>query len=240
MALRLELARVTAGYGRVEVLHDVSMAVPAGAVVALLGPNGAGKTTTLRAISGTLAISRGTIQVDGRSIKGRSPYGVARAGVVLIPEGRGVFPSLNVRDNLAIAARATSGISERERQGRVAALLGVFPRLGERLGQRAGSLSGGEQQMLAMSRALLSEAKVLLMDEISMGLAPIVVEQLFDAVGQLRAAGLTIVLVEQYLTYALRLADICYVLTKGRVAFVGEPAELAGSDALAGAYLGGG
>jgi len=240
VAPRLELDRVVTGYGRVEVLHGLSIAVPDGATVALLGPNGAGKTTTLSAIAGTLPVWRGSVRLDGEKLSGRSPYGIARSGVVLVPEGRGIFPSLSVRENLAIAARASRGRSERERKARIAEAIDIFPRLGERLSQRAGSLSGGEQQMLALSRALLADPKLLLMDEISMGLAPLVVEQLFQSVEQLKAAGLTIVMVEQYLTYALRLADICYVLTKGRVAFCGEPSELSGDEALASTYLGAG
>jgi branched-chain amino acid transport system ATP-binding protein len=238
VAPRLELSNVTAGYGRVEVLHGLSMAVPQGATVALLGPNGAGKTTTLSAIAGTLPIWRGAIRLDGRKLSGHSPYSIARSGVLLVPEGRGIFPSLSVRENLAIDARAQRGRSERDRKARIAEVVGVFPRLGERLGQRAGSLSGGEQQMLALARALLADPKVLLMDEISMGLAPLVVEQLFASVERLKQEGMTIVMVEQYLTYALRMADIIYVLAKGKVAFCGEPSELAGDEALATAYLG--
>jgi branched-chain amino acid transport system ATP-binding protein len=236
----LDVDGVTASYGKVEVLHELSMAIPAGSVVALLGANGAGKTTTLRAISGTLPIRSGAIRLGGRRLDGRSVYEVARAGVLLVPEGRGVFPILTVRENLAVACRAARGLSGPERQSRVEGVLDTFPRLRERLGQRAGSLSGGEQQMLALCRALLAEPRVLMMDEISMGLAPLIVEQLFASVERLKAAGMTIVMVEQYLTYALRLADVCYVLAKGRVAFVGEPSELQGGSALAAAYLGSG
>ena len=232
MAALLELDNVTAGYGRVEVLHDLSLAVPAGSVVAVLGANGAGKTTTLRVISGTLPVSSGAVRLDGRDISRLSAYERARLGLTLIPEGRGIFPGLTVRENLAVASRAAQGHDRAWREERLTSVLDTFPRLRERSTQQAGTLSGGEQQMLAMSRAFLADPRVLLMDEISMGLAPKVVEQLFEAVGHLREAGHTIVLVEQYLTYALRFADICYVLSKGRVAFVGEPAELQGSDML--------
>ncbi|MHB8466646.1 MAG: ABC transporter ATP-binding protein [Acidimicrobiales bacterium] len=242
MPIALQLDRVTAGYGRVEVLKDFTVDVPAGQVVALLGPNGAGKTTALRAISGTLPIRRGAIRLDGRRLDGRSAYAIARRGVLLIPEGRGIFPSLNVRDNLRVAVRAGAGAggspSAGERAARIDRVLETFPRLGERLWQLAGRLSGGEQQMLAISRALLADPKVLMMDEISMGLAPIVVDQLFETVRRLKESGLTIVIVEQYLQHALRVADICYVMAKGRVAFVGEAAELASADAVEAAYLG--
>jgi branched-chain amino acid transport system ATP-binding protein len=234
----LAVDRVTSGYGKVEVLHDLTLSVPAGCVVALLGPNGAGKTTTLRVLSGTLPAWRGSVRLDGRRIDRGSPYEIARRGVVLIPEGRGIFPGLTVADNLAVGARSEPGVTADQRHLRMERVLGTFPRLRERLGQRAGTLSGGEQQMLSLSRAFLANPRVLMMDEISMGLAPIVVEQLFDSVAQLKADGLTIVLVEQYLTYALRFADVCYVLAKGRVAFVGEPDELRGSASLATSYLG--
>jgi branched-chain amino acid transport system ATP-binding protein len=234
----LEVDRLTTGYGKVEVVHGFSMSVPAGTVVALLGPNGAGKTTTLRALSGTLPVRKGTIRLEGQRLNGLSAYQIAARGVTLIPEGRGVFPSLSVRDNLAIAARAARLADAEQRQVRLDRVLETFPRLRERMNQRAGTLSGGEQQMLALSRALLADPKVLLLDEISMGLAPMIVEELFENVAQLRAQGLTIVLVEQYLTYALRLADICYLLAKGSAAFVGEPAELADSGALTSSYLG--
>jgi branched-chain amino acid transport system ATP-binding protein len=237
MPAALELDGVVAAYGRVEVLHGVSLAVPQGAVVALLGPNGAGKTTTLRAISGTVVPSKGVIRLDGRRISGKSPSGIARRGVALIPEGRGIFPSLSVRDNIEIAIRAATAGSEGQRRSGFDKIVGTFPRLGERLTQAAGTLSGGEQQMLAMSRALVCEPRVLMMDEISMGLAPIVVDQLFEAVAVLRAQGTTILLVEQYLTHALQLADICYVMSKGEVAFVGEPSELRDPDVVS-RYLG--
>ena len=237
----LEVDGVTSGYGKVEVLHDLTIGVPEGTVVALLGPNGAGKTTTLKVISGTLPVWKGSVHYDGERLDGRSPYEIARRGIMLVPEGRGIFPGLEVRENLDIGVRAgdngNNGESRKERMDRV---LTTFPRLRERLSQRAGTLSGGEQQMLALSRAFLGNPRVLLMDEISMGLAPRIVEQLFESVNELRQRGLTIVLVEQYLTYALRFADICYVLSKGRIEFVGEPAELRDSEALASSYLGAG
>ena len=231
---QLELRGLSAGYGRIEVLRDVDICVPAGAVVALLGPNGAGKTTTLSAIAGTIPVTKGDLLLQGRSIRNRSAFERARSGVILVPEGRGVFPSLTVRENLELVVRG-SGCDAAAREQRMDEVLTAFPRLAERLAQRAGTMSGGEQQMLALSRAFLSSPKVLLMDEISMGLAPQLVEDLFDAVQTLRSRGMTIVLVEQFLTYALRFADICYVLGKGRVTFVGEPSELrdgAGVDYL--------
>ncbi len=222
---QLELRGVHAGYGRIGVLRDLNLRVPAGSVVALLGPNGAGKTTTLNAIAGTIPITRGDLQLEGRSVRRLSAYERARRGIILVPEGRGVFPSLSVKENLELVVRG-SGCDAQTREQRLDEVLDVFPRLRERLTQRAGTMSGGEQQMLALSRAFLTSPKVLLMDEISMGLAPQLVEDLFAAVETLRGRGATIVLVEQFLTYALRFADVCYVLNKGRVAFVGEPCEL--------------
>jgi branched-chain amino acid transport system ATP-binding protein len=232
----LEVDRACAGYGRVRVLHDVTLAVPEGATVAVLGPNGVGKTTLLRALSGTLPLTSGAIRLGGRRIDGASPYRIARRGITLIPEGRGVFPGLTVEENLTIAGRAARGASAAERAERLDGVLASFPRLAERAGQRAGTLSGGEQQMLALSRAFLANPRVLLMDEISMGLAPVIVQELFDSVERLKARGQTMLIVEQYLTYALRLADICYVLNKGRVTFVGEPSELEDADLTSG-YL---
>jgi branched-chain amino acid transport system ATP-binding protein len=236
--LALELSGVKAGYGKVEVLHGLSLGVPEGSVVALLGANGAGKTTTLRAISGTMPITAGTIRLHGKRINGRSASRIARAGVGLIPEGRGIFPTLSVKDNIEIAVRAApDGASPSARRAGFDRVIATFPRLGERLPQAAGTMSGGEQQMLALSRALVSRPKVLMMDEISMGLAPIVVEQLFETVRSLKEEGTTILLVEQYLTHALRLADICYVLAKGEVIFTGEPLELRDPETVS-RYLG--
>jgi branched-chain amino acid transport system ATP-binding protein len=234
----LEVDGVTSGYGKVQILHDLSVAVPDGTVVALLGPNGAGKTTTLRVISGTLPCFAGEVRLEGERINGRSPYEIARRGVTLVPEGRGIFPGLTVDENLAIGAHASDAGGEEGRDARLAEVLAYFPRLHERLTQRAGTLSGGEQQMLSLSRAFLSQPKLLLLDEISMGLAPRIVEHLFESVAEMKERGQAIVLVEQYLTYALRLADICYVLSKGRIEFVGEPDELRDSEALASSYLG--
>jgi branched-chain amino acid transport system ATP-binding protein len=230
----LELRGVSAGYGRIEVIHDLDLVVPAGSVVALLGPNGAGKTTTLAAIAGTIPLMGGDLLLDGRSIRGLSTYERTRRGIVLVPEGRSVFPSLSVEDNLELVVRAATSNGP-QRAERLAEVWEIFPRLAERREQRAGTLSGGEQQMLAMSRAFLSSARVLLLDEISMGLAPVLVESLFDAVHTLRDRGKTIVLVEQFLTYALQFADLCYVLGRGRVRFLGDAGEMragAGADYL--------
>ena len=236
MAPLLELSGVVAGYGRVEVLHGVDLSVPAGSVVALLGRNGVGKTTTLRTAAGLVECRRGAVRLDGRRIDGRPPHEIAAAGLVLVPEGRGIFPSLDVRDNLRVNANA--GADPSQRGERLAWVLEHFPRLRERMDQRAGTLSGGEQQMLAISRAFLAGPRLLMVDEISMGLAPIIVEQLFEDVALLKERGIAILLVEQYMTRALELADICCVMSHGRIDFVGEPGELRHSAVLASTYLG--
>jgi branched-chain amino acid transport system ATP-binding protein len=238
MSLALELRDVRAGYGRIEVLHGMDLQVPDGSVVALLGPNGVGKTTTLRAISGTIPVTSGTIRLDGRRIDNRRPSTIASRGLVLVPEGRGVFPSLSVEDNLRIAHRSAPAAVAGPWEAWFDGIVDTFPVLGERRTQAAGSLSGGEQQMLAVCRSLVGDPRVILFDELSMGLAPLVVAGLFERVAALRDAGRTIVLVEQYLTYALELADICYVLAKGQVAWVGEPGELKRSS-TAEAFLAG-
>jgi branched-chain amino acid transport system ATP-binding protein len=235
-AQALSLRDVRAGYGRIEVLHGVSIDVPEGAVVALLGRNGMGKTTTLRAISGTIPVTAGSITLGGRRIDNRPANVIASRGLVLVPEGRGVFPGLSVRDNLAIAHRS-GGSSAGSWESFLAAASDAFPILGQRLDQTAGLLSGGEQQMLAVARALAGDPSVLMFDELSMGLAPRIVEELMDRVRLLREEGRTIVLVEQYLTHAMKLADLCYVLAKGQVAWVGEPGELPHSPTAA-SYLG--
>jgi branched-chain amino acid transport system ATP-binding protein len=233
----LEVDEVRAAYGRVEVLRGLSISVGEGQVVAVLGPNGVGKTTLMNTLAGLIRVSSGQIKLDGRRLDRLSPYEIARRGLLLVPEGRGIFPGLSVKDNLDIAVRADRRDDPAGRQARLDRVLERFPRLAERLSQQAGTLSGGEQQMLSMSRAFLGEPRVLMLDEISNGLAPIIVEELFEAVGALRAEGQTILMVEQYLTYALRHADYCYVLHRGQVAHEGTPAELEESGALESAYL---
>src|SRR3954464_13500371 len=234
MAHRLALDGVTAGYGRIEVLHDLTFSVPEGSVCALLGPNGAGKTTTLSVIAGLVETDRGRVLLDGRAVNRLAAYERSIRGITLIPEGRGVFPGLSVDDNLDIASHAWPNADDSWRRKQLDRVFELFPRLQERRQQSAGTLSGGEQQMLALSRAFLAHPRVLLLDEISMGLAPQLVAQLFEGVRQLRDEGTTIVLVEQFLTYALELADVCYVMGKGRIVFTGEPGELREDTSLAG------
>ena len=219
--IELSLRGVRAGYGPVEVLHGIDLDVPSGALTALLGPNGAGKTTLLSVVAGLHPLRAGQIRWGGKDFGRLGADARARAGMTLIPERRGIFPELTVRENLATFT-GDDGDDE--------PALAAFPVLGQRMSQRAGSLSGGEQQMLAMSRALLKKPRLLLLDEISFGLAPRVTRQLFDVVAELAHSGTTVVLVEQYLSDALRLADVVYVLARGEVAFAGEPGELIGKS----------
>jgi branched-chain amino acid transport system ATP-binding protein len=229
----IELIDVRAGYGRIEILHGVDLAVPVGTVYALLGPNGGGKSTTMQVISGAIRPTSGCVHIAGAHVNGASPDALVRAGVSRIPEGRGIFPNLTVDDNLRIWTYAAGMSFKAVRE----AAFGRFPRLAERRDQRAGTMSGGEQQMLAMSRALVADPAVLLLDEISMGLAPIIVNELYDLVRQLAAEGITILLVEQFATTALRVADFAAVMSQGRIVAVGEPQDVA--DQVSAAYLGG-
>jgi branched-chain amino acid transport system ATP-binding protein len=232
MTPAIELIDVRAGYGRIEVLHGVSFSVPTGCVFALLGPNGGGKSTTLQVISGKRPTA-GCVHIAGTHLNGARPDALARAGVSRIPEGRGIFPNLTVEDNLRMWTYA-AGLSAREVQKRAFAR---FPRLGERRGQRAGTLSGGEQQMLAMSRALVAEPAVLLLDEISMGLAPIIVAELYELVRSLAEEGITILLVEQFANTALKVSDFAAVMSSGRITAVGQPQDI--EEHVSAAYLGG-
>lgn len=228
MPALLQLTDVRAGYGRIEILRGLDLTVPAGSVVAVLGSNGVGKTTLLRTIAGIITPHRGRIDFAGERIDGLAVDDVARKGCVLVPEGRGIFPGLTVEENLRlIHSSMAAGGSFADF---AAEMTTVFPRLGERLDQAAGSMSGGEQQMLAVTRALAGEPRLVMFDELSMGLAPMIVDDLFARVAEMRARGVTIVLVEQFLTHALAHADVCYVLSKGRVAWAGEPSELRHGD----------
>lgn len=228
----LELRDVRAAYGQIEVLHGVDLVVPRGTVVALLGPNGGGKTTTLKVISGQLASTAGCVHIVGRHVNGAGPDALARAGVCTIPEGRGIFPNLTVRENLRMATFAgTASLAEVED-----AAYGRFPRLGERRSQLAGTMSGGEQQMLALARGLAVEPALLLLDELSMGLAPLIVEGLYEVVAQVAAEGVSILVVEQFARSVLGVADYAAIMLHGRVTAVGQPADL--EDALSSAYLG--
>lgn len=233
MTYAIELTNVHAGYGRIEILHGVDLAVPSGTIYALLGPNGGGKSTTLQVVSGAIQPTLGCLHIAGTHVNGAGPDALTRAGVSRIPEGRGIFPNLTVDDNLRVWTFA-AGLSFSAVRDTA---FGRFPQLAQRRSQRAGTMSGGEQQMLAMSRALVADPTILLLDEISMGLAPIIVGQLYDLVHQLAAEGTTILLVEQLATTALRVADFAAVLSHGRIVAVGEPADLA--DQVSAAYLGG-
>lgn len=229
----LEVRDLTAAYGRIEVLHGVSFAVPKGSVVALLGPNGAGKSTTLKCISGLLQPTGGKVLVNGYALRGEAPDRLARVGLCTIPEGRGIFPNLSVQENLTLFAY-TARASDSEIRERT---FTQFPRLGERRTQLAGRLSGGEQQMLAMARALTTDPGVLLLDELSMGLAPKIVESLYGVVAEIAASGVSVLVVEQFARRALSVAQYGIVMVGGRVTVVGEPADIA--DELSAAYLGG-
>jgi len=204
--------------------------VPAGRVTALIGPNGAGKTTLLRTASGLQSPAAGTILLDGDDVTRRTSFHLARRGVCHVPEGRAIFPTLTVRENLVLAGRGGG-------DDPISRAVEVFPRLGERLGQEAGTLSGGEQQMLALARTCVTRPRYVLLDEVSMGLAPRIVAEIFGFLHRLAAEGAALLVVEQYVHQVLALADLVYILNKGRVAFAGQPAEL-DADAIAEQYLG--
>jgi len=227
----LELRGIRAAYGKVEVLHGVDLVVPAGHVVAVLGPNGAGKSTALRVAAGLHRPSAGDVFMAGRRVTGARPEELARRGVCTIPEGRGIFPNLTVREHLRMATHA--GVDQRAVEDGAFAR---FPRLAERRDQTAGTLSGGEQQMLAMARALTTDPAVLLLDELSMGLAPLVVEQLYGVVRAIAAEGVSILVIEQFAQTVLSVCDIAAVMVQGRVTMVDRPPVVAA--ALSDAYLG--
>jgi ABC-type branched-subunit amino acid transport system ATPase component len=228
----LELRDVRAAYGEIEVLDGVSFEVEQGGVFALLGPNGAGKSTTLKTISGHVPPVSGQVLLCGRPVQGADPDAIARAGVCTIPEGRGIFANLSVVENLRMVTYTGASFSDVKEKA-----FARFPRLAERRNQLAGTLSGGEQQMLAMARALSTDPELLLLDELSMGLAPIIVQELYDQVRQIAEGGTTILIVEQFAHEVMGVADTAAIMLYGRVQRVGPPAEIA--DELADAYLAG-
>jgi branched-chain amino acid transport system ATP-binding protein len=230
-ATALELRDVRAAYGTINVLRGVDLAVPYGSVVAVLGPNGGGKSTVLRVIAGQLPTTSGDVFVAGRRINGAAADELARRGVCLIPEGKGIFPNLSVRENLWMATHGGTSLNEIEEIA-----FARFPQLGQRPRQLAGSLSGGEQQMLAMSRALATNPALLLLDELSMGLAPIVVEQLYEIVAQVAKEGVSIVVVEQFARAVLGIVDWVGIMLRGRISNFGTPAAMEAE--LSTAYLG--
>ena len=233
----LELRDLRVSYGKVEALHGISVHVEQGEIVTILGANGAGKTTTLTTISGLRKPSGGSILFQGRPLHTIPSHEIVRLGITQSPEGRRVFGTLSVRENLDLGAFTSK---DRGRSAKIRKwIFDLFPRLAEREGQLAGTLSGGEQQMLAMGRALMSAPKLMMLDEPSMGLAPILVEQVFDIIQSLHKAGTTILLVEQNAQMALSIADRAYVLENGKVSLSGTGEELAKSEQVQRAYLGG-
>jgi branched-chain amino acid transport system ATP-binding protein len=219
MTAALQFDNIYAGYGSTNVLFGVDLSVPAGTAVALLGANGAGKTTLLKVGMGLLRPSRGEVRLDGKPVTHHSIDARANAGLCLIPEGHGIFRGLSVRENLAMYAKG------RDVSDVIDKVATFFPVLVERLTQDAGTLSGGQQQMLAVCRALVTDAKVILADELSLGLAPVIIDEIFAAVDALLAEGRSLLIVEQYAERALRVVEYVYILNKGRVAFVGEPEQ---------------
>ncbi len=233
----LRVQGLSVSYGRTEALRGIDLTVATGQVVCLIGANGAGKTTTMRALSGLVRPRAGQVRLDGADITGLRPHRIAAAGLLQVPEGRQVFAELTVAENLAVGAWLVSDRAEIAR--RQEAVLARFPRLRERLDQLAGSMSGGEQQMLALGRALMGAPKLLLLDEPSMGLAPLFVEEIFAIISDLKREGITILLVEQNASAALDVADYAYVLETGRIVTHG-PADIVANDpAVVAAYLGG-
>jgi len=230
----LDVADVEVRYGAIRALKGISFHVNTGEIVALLGANGAGKTTTQKTVSGMLRPALGTITLDGKRIDGIPAHELIRLGVCHVPEGRRVFPRMTVHENLEMGAFRFKKVDEND----MARVLELFPRLKERFKQQGGTLSGGEQQMLAIGRALMGKPRLLLLDEPSMGLAPLIVKQIFDIVREINAAGVTVLLVEQNAAQALGLADRGYVLETGEIVLSGTGAELLADDRVRAAYLG--
>ncbi len=226
MAL-LEVRRLRSGYGRAETIRGVDLMVPSASTVVVLGPNGAGKTTLLKTVAALVGATGGEIHFQGRAVTRAAPHARARRGICLIPEGRGIFRRLSVRENLLVQSDNGALAAAVDRAA------GLFPVLGRRLDQPAGTLSGGEQQMLALARAFVTDAPLIMADELSMGLAPVVVDQIFDAVAVLRAEGRSVLLVEQYVERAVAVADYVYILNKGQVVFTALPAECSSSAVFA-------
>ena len=235
MTALLNIQGLFSGYGEVEVLRGVDLAVNPGEIVALLGSNGAGKSTLANVVCGIYPAWAGSVQFDGGDLSGSHYRDVVKAGLIQVPEGRKVFPNLSVLENLELGSFTRA---RERRTSNLEKIFNIFPRLKERLSQPAGTMSGGEQQMLAIGRGLMAEPKLLILDEPSLGLSPLLVEEMFTLIAQLRGDGLAILLVEQNVGQSLEIADRAYVLENGSVRFAGLPAELLGSDALRRAYLG--
>ena len=236
----LEIREVQSSYGNVQALKGISLHVEQGEIVTLLGANGAGKSTTLRAISGLAAVNSGDILFEGKSIIHTSSEEIVRRGIAHVPEGRRIFPGLTVQENIVIGSSARGRLPRKQMESEVAEMYEIFPDLG-RLSHALGwSLSGGQQQMLAFARGLMSKPKLLLLDEPSLGLAPIIVQQLFATIRTIRARGMTVLLVEQNANMALSVADRGYVLVTGNMTVEGTPAQLLNNEEVRAAYLGGG
>ena len=231
----LEIRGLRGGYGAVEVLRGLSMDVEAGEIVALLGSNGAGKSTLNNTVCGLQRAFAGSVHFEAREITRASATEIVAAGLIQVPEGRRVFPNLTVHENLQLGSYRRG---RERRPANLARVLGIFPKLGERAGQKAGTLSGGEQQMLAIGRALMAEPRLLILDEPSLGLSPLLVEELFALIGRLNGDGLSILLVEQNVGQSLEIAHRAYVMENGAIAFQGTPAALLSNAELTRAYLG--
>lgn len=232
----LEVNNLSVSYGAIEAIRGCSLRVEPGEIVTLIGGNGAGKSTTLRTISGLLTPVQGTIRFEGKEIQGRPPHSITQSGLVHVPEGRGIFANLSVDENLMLGAYSRHSHQEIAEDREMA--LSLFPRIKERLKQAAGTLSGGEQQMLAIARALLARPKLLMLDEPSLGLAPQIVTTIFQVIRQINRSGATILLVEQNAAMALQVAHRAYVIEVGSIEMEGPAAELAASDEVRKAYLG--
>ena len=237
----LTIENLQAGYGKVQVLHGISIQVPKGKIVTLIGSNGAGKTTTMRAVSGMIKPTAGKITLAGQDITGLDSHQIAKRGLAHSPEGRRVFPTLSVLDNIRLGAfaRYTHARPLGDIESDLQHAFELFPSLKERTHQMAGTLSGGEQQMLAMARAMMLNPDVILLDEPSMGLAPILVEEVFNIISRLKSQGVTMLLVEQFAAAALKVADYGYVLENGRISVHGPADQLKDDPAVKAAYLGG-
>ena len=233
----LSVSQLSVAYGGIQAVRNLSLDVAQGEMVCLIGANGAGKTTTLKALSGLIAAQSGSIQLDGQPLSGLPAHAIARRGMALVPEGRGVFARLSVAENLLMGAYSRR--DQDEIAADLARMYALFPRLVERKDQLAGTLSGGEQQMLAMARALMSRPRLLMLDEPSMGLAPLMVKKIFETIQDVASQGMSILLVEQNARLALQVASRGYVMESGAITLSGAASELFGSDAVQRAYLGG-